>query len=160
MVQQGKKVSRLKIRENRYYYIDLKNPLKPQLIRDSFYNRDEAKEIHNLYLKDSSRYFLIRGKDLIPFKGQYKVVKAKYPTKAFPYDKRKLVKFSVIEDKQIRKVNRRIRRKKALKERNIKVKYDYETPKGLTRREQKTYRERMRRHARRKHYKFIKPKLT
>lgn len=160
MVQQGKK-TRLKIQDDRYYCIDLKNPLKPKLIKDSFYDLDEAKYWFDRFLKKNSRYFLIPGNDLKKYRGQYTLIKPPYATKAIKHDRRKMIQYTVIDIKQKRKVNRRKAFEDAIKERGIEVSYDYpDTPEGLSRREQKTYRERMRRKTRRKQiYKQIKPLL-
>ena len=146
MVQQSKKV-KWKINKSDYYFIDLRKPLEPRVLRDSYFHHLEAESCFEKYLKDSKRYFMIKGEELINYKGQFTSIKPPYPTKCVKIDHRRLPIFSTTVQYQLSRINKRILLKEKLKKLNIKrPKYTYDYPPDcVTVRQRKTFRELKRR---------------
>ena len=146
MVQQSQK-TRLKIKPDYFYYLDLKNPLEPVVLRDTFDNRIEAKSCFNKHLKNPRRYFLVKGDLLIKYKESFKIKKAPYSVKVIHHDYRKIPVFSDPSKRQLRRINRRRLREEKRKMLGIKKpKFKYDYPEDcITDRQKSSYREWVRR---------------
>lgn len=134
------------INEKYWYYVDLKNPLKPRVVKDFYEFKSEIVNIMDKYLKNRKRYFAVRGALLKPYESE------------LWFKKRPFNPFAPIDDDDLPEVNsqrrrqrlylrdRRIRMKKARELGVYKVgkqaKKKYEYPDWCqTRREKKTFRE-------------------
>lgn len=142
MVQQSKK-AKWKIKKGHYYFIDLRKPLEPRVLRDSYFHRLEAKSCFEKYLKDSKRYFLITGEELMEYKGQFTSIKPPYSTTHLKIDRRRVPVFSSASNTRLSKINIRLALKEKLKYLGIsrpKMTYDYPDD-CITTRQKKTFRE-------------------
>lgn len=146
MVQQSKKAE-WKITKKDYYFIDLKNPLKPKVLRDSYFHRLEAKSCFEKYLHDEKRYFMIRGDALMPYTDECEPIKPPYWLHGVKLDRRKIPVFSQPNSHQLSQINRRILRKKKMEYLNITIPPQvYNYPEDcVTLRQKKTFREMQRR---------------
>lgn len=149
MVQQSQKTTKIKVRDNHWYFVDLINPLEPKVLKDSYDTKMDRDSCFEKHLQLQKRYFSIKGKELKQFKGDYTWIKPPY-LKVIRHNRRTLPIFEVDTLKQRRAMVRR--RIKVAKARALKIytgdwewgKYDYPED-CVTRRQRKTFRELQRR---------------
>jgi hypothetical protein len=140
------RIKKLKIKASYWYYLDLRNPRFPKLIRDYFQFQSEYENCMEKFLINKKRYFLITGKELLKYKGDYEVVKTPYPS-ARVLDWAKVPMVNSDSDFQRMKLSaRRIKMEKARKEGvypfSTKACKTWEYPEGcITSRQKKTFRE-------------------
>ena len=150
MVQPGKKI---KIKDKFWYYVDLKDPLKPKVLNDFYEFDEEVKNCMDMHLKNRKRYFPVKGTLLKEFRGQFEIIKPPYSMK-LPMDWRNAPVFLSDSEKLIvRRRRNRIRIAKAKRLGLYKIFRTYEYPEWCkTKRQRKTYREMQRR----KMYRYLK----
>ena len=147
MVQSSKEIE---INPDFWYYVDLKNPVKPRVVRDFYEFRSELVNIMDKYLKNRRRYIAVRGDLLKPHEDR------------LVFKKRPFNPFEAIDDDDLPEVKSQRRRQRLyLRDRRIRIKkarelgvykvgkdrdQPYEYPDWCqTNRERKTFRELYRR---------------
>jgi len=146
MVQQSKK-ARVKIEAGYFYFIDLKDPLNPGILKDRFKLKVVAKSCLRNKLGNKKRYHLVDGELILKYRKDLRFIKLPYSKKVIKHDYRKIPIFSDPSKKRLRTINRRRLRKEKAKEWGLKPpKYEYDYPEGcVTERQRKSYREWIRR---------------
>jgi len=142
MVQQGKK-TRIKIIPDYFYIMDLKDPLRPKVLRDLFELKVVAKACFKNKLDKNKRYFIVTGEFIKEHKKDLQFKKPPYSTKVIKHDYRKIPVFSDPGKVRLRVINRRRLRKQKAKEWGLKrPKVErYEYPEGcVTYNQKKAYR--------------------
>ena len=147
MVQQSKKID---INPEFWYYVDMKNPVKPKVVKDFYEFKSEVVNIMDKYLKNRKRWIAVKGDILKPHQNE------------IWWRNRPFNPFEAIDEDDLPEVNSQRRRQRLyLRDRRIRIKKarelgvykvgkdrkeSYEYPDWCqTDRERKTFRELKRR---------------